>query len=129
MPFHCPVCGADDGLRIVASLALPPDSRWDEIDLQVLECRFCEFKCLGVYEESRRGRLQTEAVNHAGYPVPLSSVRAVRRQIDRCPDPRDRRCPCAGHDRWGRTDSSGRWIGILGMGSGEPFPLRRAGGD
>ena len=60
MAFVCPECHTSESLRITRSLELPPDSRSDEITLQIIRCSSCRFAGVAVYEESRRGRLDDE---------------------------------------------------------------------
>ena len=73
MAFLCPACDAAGGLKITRRLELPPDSRSDEITLQIVRCRRCNFEGLAIYEESRRGALGDEAVDHRGYMVICNS--------------------------------------------------------
>ena len=54
MSFACPEC-LTKSLKITAKLELPPDSRSDEITVQVVACSRCGFAGVAVYEESRRG--------------------------------------------------------------------------
>lgn len=120
MSFICPDCSGKR-LRIASSLELPPDSWWDEITLQVVECPQCGFRGAAVYEESRRGALDSEAWNHGGLRVAEALMRTLIDDIAGCPAPRDSDCRCAGHLRWGRTDASGRWLGVPESAGG--FPL------
>jgi hypothetical protein len=108
MPFLCPECN-NKSLNITFSLELPPDSRSDEIMLQVVECRQCGFGGLAVYEESRRGVLDSESVDHTGYRVAAKDLAAVRRLIRRCPRRKDPSCRCEAHRHLGSRDASGRW--------------------
>jgi hypothetical protein len=111
MPFICPGCSGSR-LRITAALELPPDSWWDEITLQVAECAECGFLGAAVYEESRRGALDSEAWNHRGVALAEASLRTLLEDIAACPEPRNRACRCATHQKWGRTDATGRWLGL-----------------
>jgi hypothetical protein len=122
MPFQCPACQGT--LRITASLELPPDSRSDEITLQIVKCGECGFEAIGIYEESRRGALGTESVDHRGFRIDAADLRALRRQIRSCPRPNDPHCDCAAHQALGRTDSSGRWAGVSGLKPGAWFPMK-----
>jgi len=98
MPLCCPQCGGA-GLRITAALELPPDDRSDERTVQALECAGCGFTGLGVYEESRRGALDGETVNHTAFPADENAFAALERLINSCPNPKDSRCDCASHRR------------------------------
>ena len=112
MPFACPECGSPGSLRITSSIELPPDSRSDEIALQLVACARCGFRAAAVYEESRRGSLDSEAVDHAGYRVAREALASLAAQIAACPDAGNRGCACESHRILGRTDDSGRWCGL-----------------
>ena len=60
MAFVCPECHMPGALRITVSLQLPADSRSDDIALQIVECAHCQFKGIAIYEESRRGPLESD---------------------------------------------------------------------
>jgi hypothetical protein len=75
-----------------------------------------------VYEESRQGALDSEAVNFQGHRVPDVVVADLLAGIAACQAPRDPACPCAAHERRGGVDATGRWLGLPG--SLESFPLR-----
>jgi C4-type Zn-finger protein len=74
--FICPACKYKT-LEIISSIELPPDIRSDEITLQILKCKNCEFKSLGLYEESRRGALGYESVNHRGFYLPEKDLEDI----------------------------------------------------
>jgi hypothetical protein len=59
MSFVGPECHANS-LAITQSIELPPDGRSDEISLQIVACQACGFAGTAVYEESRRGALDSE---------------------------------------------------------------------
>ena len=123
MSYFCPQC-ATGSVEVVCSLELPPDSWWDEIALQAIACARCDFRGLAVYEESRRGALDSEVVNHRGHWVAPETLSAFIEGVAVCPAPGDRACGCVNHEKWGRSDASGRWLGVPES-TGE-FPLRRA---
>ncbi|HVG45555.1 MAG TPA: hypothetical protein VM890_12530 [Longimicrobium sp.] len=112
MPFACPECGSPGSLRITSSIELPPDSRSDEIALQLVACARCGFRAAAVYEESRRGGLDSEAVDHVGYRMTGEALDSLAARIGACPETRNRGCGCESHRRLGRTDDSGRWRGL-----------------
>jgi DNA-directed RNA polymerase subunit RPC12/RpoP len=120
MSFICPDCSGKR-LRIACSLELAPDSWWDEITLQVVECPDCGFRGAAVCEESRRGALDSEAWNHWGVRLAEAPLRTLIKDVAACPEPRSSACRCAAHQKWGRTDATGRWLG-LGESAGR-FPL------
>lgn len=124
MPFRCPQCGGST-LRITRRLELPPDSRSDEITLQVIRCSSCGFGGIAVYQESRRGGLDGESVDHSGYRVRPADLRALERQIRACPRPGDRRCSCSTHRTVGRRNEYGRWVGLDDLEWEERFPITR----
>jgi hypothetical protein len=105
-------------------MELPADSRSDEITLQVVSCAGCGFAGIAVYEESRRGSLDTESVDHRGYRATPEDVAAVRRTISKCNNPRNPRCKCAAHTKLGRTNSWGRWVGLQALDLGPRFDMR-----
>ena len=115
MPFQCPDCTTSGSLRITARLELPSDSRSDEIALQIVECTRCGFAGLAVYEESRRGALDEELVDHTGHHVSTATVKALRQAIRACPSPTNPHCACPTHKQYGRRDAGGRWDGLAGL--------------
>ena len=120
MPFLCPEC-AQPALEIEASLELPPDAWWDEITLQLVRCARCTFKGAAVYQESRRGALDSEAVDHWGCRLREDAFAAFESAMKVCPDPRSLDCPCAAHLEWSRTDDAGFWLNPLV--DAERFPM------
>jgi len=90
-------------------MELPPDTRSDEITLQILMCMSCGFNGLGVYEESRRGALDSESIDHRGYRVDSSLIKYLRGIMLRCPDPKNPRCACSSHSELKIVDRYGRW--------------------
>jgi hypothetical protein len=115
MGFLCPACCTTGSLQITKRLELPPDSRSDEITLQLVRCQLCDFVGIAIYEESRRGTLGDESVDHRGYYVPTASLQRLKKLLRECPEPGNRRCACAAHRRLGGRDQSGRWAGLAGF--------------
>lgn len=109
MSFVCPQCSGNDSLAILKAIELPPDSRSDEIALQVVACPKCGFEGLAVYQESRRGALDSESWEHTGYRVAREDLEAARNLIRICPDPSNVRCQCVAHQALGKTGDSGVW--------------------
>lgn len=124
MPFLCPACEAHKALRITASLELPPDSRSDEITLQIVECARCDFAGVAVYQESRRGALDSESVDHAGVRVGKEDLKALRKAIRQCPEPRNPRCTCETHRTLGHKNEYGRWDALDDIPYEGVFPIR-----
>jgi Zn ribbon nucleic-acid-binding protein len=117
MPFSCPACGAAS-LEITDAIELPGDSTWDEIALQLVACTRCGFQGAAVYQESRRGSLASEAVDHTGYRLPGETLEWLRELIAACPDPRNAACRCEAHVRLSQTDAAGQWRGVPGQDAG-----------
>ncbi|MCJ7739686.1 MAG: hypothetical protein MUQ10_20635 [Anaerolineae bacterium] len=124
MSFRCPECSAQS-LAITRSFELPADSRSDEITLQIVKCSSCGFAGIAVYEESRRGALDSESFSHTSYRVIAADLRRLKHMIGRCPRPRDSRCGCAAHQSLGRRDASGRWNGLQAVACEGASELRR----
>lgn len=124
MSFACPDCLTPDSLDVTLSIALPPDSRSDEIVLQIVECSHCGFRGAAVYEESRRGALDSDAWDHTGYRLREGQWTPLIDTIRRCPNPRDERCRCAAHRALGRTEAGGRWQGLARFDPREAFRMR-----
>ena len=112
MPFLCPECSASKSLKITSKLELPSDSRSDEIALQIVKCSRCGFAGIAVYEESRRGALDSESFDHTGYHVSTKDLKSLEKMIKQCPKPTNQRCGCSVHRTLGRKNASGRWSGL-----------------
>lgn len=108
MQFVCPKC-LGLSIKIISSIELPPDSRSDEIGVQTIRCSKCGFAALGVYEESRRGGLDSESVDHRGYYVDNSSLASIEKMIGQCPEPKKSTCRCRIHRSFSHVDDVGRW--------------------
>ena len=124
MAFICPECSTSKSLKIGLKIELPPDSRSDEITLQVVKCTKCGFEGIAVYEESRRGAMGSESFDHSGYRVNVDDLKDLKVMIRQCPEPRNRRCRCPVHRKLRRTDSSGRWNGLGNIVLIGRFPLK-----
>ena len=109
MPLVCPECFTPKSLEITFKLELPPDSRSDEIALQIVECSHCGFAGIAVYEESRRGALDSESFEHTGYRIGVDDLNILKEAVKQCPEPENSRCECRVHRTFGRQDASGRW--------------------
>lgn len=129
MSFLCPACGAPGGLRIRLSLELPPDARSDETTVQSVACDQCGFQGAAVYEESRRGALDSEAWNHTGYRLPRSEALRLAALLQQCPQPGKPSCGCLTHQALGGQDAHGRWLGLAGFEIEGEFPMRPAGSN
>jgi len=98
MPLQCPECEAA-ALRIKEALELGPDARSDEVSLQIVRCGACGLETVAVYEESRRGALDREQVNHTAYPATDDAMAEIARLIRSCTRPKDGACRCGAHTR------------------------------
>jgi hypothetical protein len=111
IPLVCPKCEAGS-LKIISSIELAPDSRSDEISVQITKCSQCGFNGLALYEASRRGALNRESVAHRGYYVNPAKLSALHRRIQQCPEPRSPQCHCEVHRAIGSVNTYGRWNGL-----------------
>ncbi len=109
MPFLCPECSTPNSLEIAFKLELPSDSRSDEIALQIVKCSHCGFAGIAIYEESRRGALDSESFDHTGYHISADDLKTLEEAIKQCPEQTNHRCECPVHRTFGRKDASGRW--------------------
>lgn len=123
MSLICPDCTRAT-LEVARSIVLPPDSRSDDILLQLVECAQCSFQGVAVYEESRRGRLDSESWEHTGYRVSDGDLARLSSLISRCPDNRGKRCRCRTHQELGRADEGGRWQAPDFLDRQKSFPMR-----
>jgi hypothetical protein len=123
MPFVCPECRTPGSLKITHRIELPSDSRSDEIAVQIVKCSRCPFHGVAVYEESRRGALDSESVDHYGYKVKAADLKSLINKIKKCPNPKNARCRCPSHRSLGRTNSWGRWQGLADIKVQGTFPM------
>ena len=107
------------------SLELPADRMSDEITVQVAGCGACGLLAAAVYEESRRGSLDSEAWVHHGFLIPAERAAELLALIRSCPRPAKPGCTCPAHTALGGTDDTGRWVGLGRWATGEVFPIRR----
>jgi len=123
MPFVCPECMTPGWMKITHRIELPSDSRSDEIAVQIVRCSRCRFRGAAVYEESRRGALDSESVDHRGYKVKKADLKSLVDKIEACPDPKNARCQCPSHRSLGQKDSGGRWRGLDDIEYEGTFPM------
>ena len=123
MSFNCPECHTKGVLKISHSIELPPDARSDEIALQLVVCSevSCGFRGAAIYEESRRGALDTDHWDHTGYRISSEVFDALSAVIGQCHDPSNASCQCQTHQVLGRTSSAGRWQPPEGIEWGSAF--------
>lgn len=108
MSFVCPQCSLVS-LKIGLRIELPPDSRSDEITVQIIRCSSCGFAGLAIYEESRRGVLDSESVYHRGYYVKSETLASIQKLIRECPESGNPYCQCSVHKTFARLNGFGRW--------------------
>lgn len=123
--YVCPECGAGE-LRLVASLEIAADSMSDEITVQSAACGSCGLLAAAVYEESRRGSLDSDCWIHQGYLIPADRATELLALVRSCPRPGDANCTCPAHVELGARNDAGRWTGLVRWGPLNGFPLRRA---
>jgi hypothetical protein len=111
-------------LAIDGSITLPPDSRSDDILLQTVRCGQCGFRGAAVYEESRRGDMDSESWDHRGYHLTESDLKWLSALINRCPDKKNKRCQCEVHMKLGHKNEFGRWNMPEGFSWDKSFPMR-----
>ena len=124
MPFRCPDCDTPGSLKITHRLELPPDANWDEIALQIVRCSRCGFMGLAVYEESRRGALDSEIVHHSGYSIDGEDLKSILGMIRKCPEPMNVKCNCRIHQILGQKNGYGCWDGLSGIQLGIHFEMK-----
>ena len=124
MSRSCGECKKTNTLQITQSLVLPPDSRSDDIILQVVKCASCGFHGLAVYEESRRGGMDSESWSHSAYRVSNRDLKVVTAAIRSCLSPKNQRCRCQSHRQLGKRDEGGRWSGLIDIEIESSFPIR-----
>lgn len=125
MSFVCPECLMPGTLEITRKLELPPDSSWDEIALQIVECSHCSFRGAAVYTESRRGALDSEVWNHTGYRIDEEKLATLQTVMEQCPAPSNSRCQCSTHQLLGqRSPETGQWKRVKGFDQAASFPMR-----
>jgi len=125
MQYYCPKCSTLS-LEIFDIIQFAPDSRSDEIVLQLIGCPRCGFRGVAIYEESRRGRMSGNNWEHNGYRVGGDELTVLSEAIRCCPEPNNPRCRCPVHIILGRR-SFGRWVGLRGFDILDNFAMRREG--
>lgn len=124
MSFFCPQCqSSHNTLEIQCSIELPSDIRSDEIALQIVACSRCSFTGIAIYEESRRGAMDSESFTHTGYRVDEKIVQELTNTLEQCPRPSNPQCNCTAHQKLGKKDSTGRWIGFQNLHPSASFHL------
>ncbi len=123
MALLCPDCAGRGALLIEAFMEIPPDSRSDEITIQLVKCGSCEFIGAAVYEESRRGRLDDESVDHYGFRLERADWERLAKMLKACPRPRDTKCKCRSHTKLNPRSEYGRWQGLNEFNPGKRFTV------
>ena len=123
MGLICPDCGTGSDKLVRGTLEVPRDARSDEIMIQVLKCASCGFRGVGVYEESRRGGLDDESVDHYGYHLDSNEWKRLQDSIKACPDRRNPKCGCPSHKLLNQRNDYGRWQGLSGFKLGDYFSI------
>ena len=105
MGWLCPVCAADS-FETDLSLELPADY-YDEYSVALVRCNACGFRGVTTYRESRRGRLDSEAVDYACHQLSDADMERLTTLACQCPAPRSSRCQCPVHRLLSGTESKG----------------------
>ncbi len=121
MSFNCPNCKRRNSLIIGARLELPYDARSDEITIQVVRCDECQFEGAAIYEESRRGGMDSETYDHRGYRLDSSELKRLNKLIASCPHPNDPKCKCRSHQELNHRTESNYWRRLDGFDLGDEF--------
>ena len=126
MAFTCPDCLVSGTLTLTDSIVLPPDSRSDDIILQSIRCRRCGFRGAAIYEESRRGGIDSESWDHCGYRLEKEELAELNRLIKTCPAKKDMGCDCPSHRALNKRGEHGRWQAPFEANWERSFPMRRS---
>ncbi len=124
MSFQCPECKDQQSLEIEASLQLFKGRCDNEITLQIVVCQRCQFIGAAVYEEGRRGSVDTRAWKHVGYIFDDADLGELRALIQACPDQLNPTCACPAHVKLGICDGHGDWVGLEQFNPRDRFPMR-----
>jgi hypothetical protein len=122
MGLICPKC-SDTNMKITSQIQLPPDSRSDEVSVQILKCKKCNFEGLAVYEESRRGSLNDESIHHRGYKVSKTLLKEAKEKITHCPTPKNSKCKCSTYIQLKKKNNLGRTMFINDLNHFESFEI------
>lgn len=126
MSFTCPNCLVGSALNITTSISLAPDSRSDDIMLQIVRCQRCNFRGAAIYEESRRGGFDSESWDHRGYRLAPEELAELDNLIKGCPAKKDQRCRCSSHRALTQKNEYGRWQAPFATDWQRSFPMRRS---
>lgn len=88
--FFCPGCKKHDALMIKLSVEIPEHTVFDDVDIQSIRCNNCKKSGMGIYEESRRGNLQDETVNHYGYWLDTESQLNLDQLLESCQNDKEK---------------------------------------
>ncbi len=124
MSFTCYQCNDPQSLEITVSIQLYKGRCANEITLQLVECQYCEFVGIAVYEEGRLGASDTRTWKHTGYRLDPKDLVIIKEMILDCPDRLNPACECPVHLRLCACDGSGDWIGLKGFNLYDKFPMR-----
>ena len=123
MGLICPECRKNT-LKIESQIMLPPDNRSDEISVQIIKCSSCSLEGVAIYEESRRGALNYESINHRGYYVSPNFFTELEKKILECPNPRNSSCLCKTHSQLKKKEKSGNWSWIHNLDGCRSFRIQ-----
>lgn len=81
MSLLCSCC-KNYTLKVKSSVELYPDKDYDESSIQIVKCSSCQFEGIAIYQESRRGSLDSESISHIAYKVPESKLKYFHFLVD-----------------------------------------------
>jgi len=122
MGIICPACSRNS-LTITSKIELPPNERSDEVTLQLIECNKCGFQGIAVYEESRRGKINSDTFSHRGYKVSSELLNKLKEIVDQCPDPNNSKCRCKAHRYFINLYRAGKWGWLEEQSKHKPFEI------
>ena len=100
MAFKCPACEGGS-LEIELSMELPWDGGAVERSVAIVKCEGCGFRGISVYEESRRGSMDSESFWSFVYEVSEKDLQLMASGFALCPDHQNKDCQCETHLSWG----------------------------
>jgi hypothetical protein len=124
MSFQCPHCTDQRSLEIETSIQLFKGHCESETTLQIVECRRCQFVGAAVYEEGRRGAVDTRAWKHNGYFMDEPVLNRLKGLLLACPDRGEPNCTCTAHLELGICDGRGHWVGLEQFNPRDRFAMR-----
>ena len=108
MKSICSHCKQETLEQAAPAINLFPDA-YDEITLWLLHCKNCNFYGIHMYEESQRGKLDSEVVHEWDHPVSRIQFQRIQKTIQLCTNPGNALCPCEGHITLNKLYKENAW--------------------